>query len=250
MIDLKNYAPQSPEFKLPKNVSFPRVIFEGAKDMDEIRKHLSGKFIAESVTNAKAVRFLDSYERASIRANYSELMEDEQPKLETQLAEIEAQCKQLTKDAREKLQAVVTQIRDLVYQVKRGEKEVDLPSDTTVKMALCGHYLYYAWIDGRFQLCKVEKIPSWDEQSLFANLETNKQAFLDVLGIDMNEATYEQTSTSSAGGVAISDNCRAIIGRRCAGSCVFETATAASFADGAIHWKSITRPITSTANPS
>lgn len=108
MIDLKNYAPQSPEFKLPKNVSFPRVIFEGAKDMDEIRKHLSGKFIAESVTNAKAVRFLDSYERASIRANYSELMEDEQPKLETQLAEIEAQCKQLTKDAREKLQAVVT----------------------------------------------------------------------------------------------------------------------------------------------
>lgn len=45
-------------------------------------------------------------------------MEDEQPKLETQLAEIEAQCKQLTKDAREKLQAVVTQIRDLVYQVK------------------------------------------------------------------------------------------------------------------------------------
>lgn len=37
MIDLKNYAPQSPEFKLPKNVSFPRVIFEGAKDMDEIR---------------------------------------------------------------------------------------------------------------------------------------------------------------------------------------------------------------------
>ena len=169
MIDLKNYAPQSPEFKLPKNVSFPRVIFEGAKDMDEIRKHLSGKFIAESVTNAKAVRFLDSYERTSIRANYSELMEDEQPKLETQL----------------------------VYQVKRGEKEVDLPSDTTVKMALCGHYLYYAWIDGRFQLCKVEKIPSWDEQSLFANLETNKQAFLDVLGIDMNEATYEQTSTSS-----------------------------------------------------
>lgn len=143
MIDLKNYAPQSPEFKLPKNVSFPRVIFEGAKDMDEIRKHLSGKFIAESVTNAKAVRFLDSYERTSIRANYSELMEDEQPKLETQLAEIEAQCKQLTKDVREKLQAVVTQIRDLVYQVKRGEKEVDLPSDTTVKMALCGHYLYY-----------------------------------------------------------------------------------------------------------
>ena len=44
MIDLKNYAPVQPEFKLPKNVSFPRVIFEGAKNMDDIRKYLSGRY--------------------------------------------------------------------------------------------------------------------------------------------------------------------------------------------------------------
>lgn len=196
MIDLKGYAPQSPEFKLPKNTSFPKVIFEGAKDMEEIRKHLSGKFIAESITDAKAVRMLDDYELSTIRANYSELMEDEQPKLEDKLAEVEASCKAIIKEAREKLQAVTTQIRDLVYQVKRGEKEIDLPGESTVRMALCGHYLYYAWIDGKFQLCRVDKIPSWDEQSLFANLETNKQAFLDVLGIDMNEL-HEQASAPS-----------------------------------------------------
>lgn len=144
MIDLKNYAPQSPEFKLPKNVSFPRVIFEGAKDLEEIRRQLSGKFIAESMPSVKAIRLLDSYERTSIRANYSELLEDEQPKLEAQLAEIEASCKQMTKEAKDKLQAVVTQIRDLVYQVKRCEKEVELPGESTVRMALCGYYLYYA----------------------------------------------------------------------------------------------------------
>ena len=196
MIDLKNYAPQSPEFKLPKNVSFPRVIFEGAKDLEEIRRQLSGKFIAESMPSVKAIRLLDSYERTSIRANYSELLEDEQPKLEAQLAEIEASCKQMTKEAKDKLQAVVTQIRDLVYQVKRCEKEVELPGESTVRMALCGYYLYYAWIDSKFQLCRVDKIPSWDEQSLFANLETNKQAFLDVLGIDMNEL-HEPTATQT-----------------------------------------------------
>lgn len=164
--------------------------------MEEIRKHLSGKFIAESVTGAKAVRLLDDYELSTIRANYSELMEDEQPKLEDKLAEVEASCKAIIKEAHEKLQAVTTQIRDLVYQVKRGEKEIDLPGESTVRMALCGHYLYYAWIDGKFQLCRVDKIPSWDEQSLFANLETNKQAFLDVLGIDMNEL-HEQASAPS-----------------------------------------------------
>lgn len=42
MIDLKNYVPEHPEFKLPKNTSFPKVIFEGATNMDDIRKHLSG----------------------------------------------------------------------------------------------------------------------------------------------------------------------------------------------------------------
>ena len=109
MIDLKNYAPVQPEFKLPKGVSFPKVIFEGAKNMDDIRKYLSGRFIAESMTNAKAVRLLDSYEKAAIRSNYSELMEDEQPKLEEQLADIENSCKQMTKDAKDKLQAVITQ---------------------------------------------------------------------------------------------------------------------------------------------
>lgn len=194
MIDLKNYAPVQPEFKLPKNVSFPRVIFEGAKNMDDIQKYLSGRFIAESMTNAKAYRLLDAYEKASIRANYSELMEDEQPKLEDQLAYIEASCKQMTKEAKDKLQAVITQIRDLVYQVKRGDKEVDLPTDSTVRIPLDGHYLYYAWINGMFQLCRVDKIPSWDEQSLFANQETNKEAFREVLGIDIDEAHNEQAT--------------------------------------------------------
>ena len=195
MIDLKNYAPVQPEFKLPKGVSFPKVIFEGAKNMDDIRKYLSGRFIAESMTNAKAVRLLDSYEKAAIRSNYSELMEDEQPKLEEQLADIENSSKQMTKDAKDKLQAVITQIRDLVYQVKRGDKEVDLPADSTVRIPLDGHYLYYAWINGIFQLCRVDKIPSWDDQSLFANQETNKEAFREVLGIDIDEAHNEQTTT-------------------------------------------------------
>lgn len=123
MIDLKNYVPEHPEFKLPKGVSFPKVIFEGAKSMDEIRKHLSGEFIAESMPSVKAIRLLDEYERTSIRANYAELMEDEQPKLEESLADIESQCKAIIKEAKDKLQAVTTQIRDLVYQVNVAKKK-------------------------------------------------------------------------------------------------------------------------------
>lgn len=64
-------------------------------------------------------------------------------------------------------------------------------------MPLNGYYLYYAWIAGKFQLCRVDKIPSWDEQNLFANLETNKQAFLDVFGIDIDTVAYGQTATQA-----------------------------------------------------
>lgn len=193
MIDLKNYVPEEPVFKLPKDTPFPRVIFEGAKSMDDIRKLLSGKFICDSISSGTAVRYLDEYEKRSLRANYSELMEDEQPKYEAELAEMEAKMKELVKEAKDKLQSVVTQIRDLVYQVKRGEKEVDLPSDT-VRIPLNGHYLYYSWVAGKFQLCRIDKIPVWDEQNLFTNLETNRQAFMDVFGINIDTGEYEQVA--------------------------------------------------------
>lgn len=65
--------------------------------MDDIRKLLSGKFICDGVPSGSAVRYLDEYEKRSLRANYSELMEDEQPKYEAELAEIEAKMKELVK---------------------------------------------------------------------------------------------------------------------------------------------------------
>ncbi|WP_418981742.1 hypothetical protein [Alistipes sp.] len=198
MIDLKDYAPQSPEFKLPQNTPFPQVLFEGAEDIEEIRRQLAGRFVTESTKGVRALRLLDEHEQKSIRANYAELLEEVQPKLEERLREVEASCKTAVREARERLQAVTTRIRDLVYQVKRGETEIDLPGEATVRMALCGHYLYYAWVDGKFRLCRTEPIPAEDAQSLFANLETNRQAFHDVLGIDLNESDEPIATPSGA----------------------------------------------------
>ncbi len=184
MKDLKNYAPENPEFVLPEELSFPNVLFVGAKNMDEVRKHLSGKFITESVTSGKTDRKLDAYEKATIRANYAELLEDVQPQLERALSVIEEEMKSQVSEAKERLQAVRTQIRDFVYEVKRGIKEVNLPPDT-IKIPVKGFYLFYAWIGNEFRLVRAEKIPAWDKEKLFSNLETNKEAFLDVLGIDI-----------------------------------------------------------------
>lgn len=198
MIDLKNYTPEEPEFVLPKEVNFPPVIFEGAESMDAIRKHLSGAFIAESMPRTTAVRMLNDYERAAIRSNYGELLEDEQPKLEEQLEEAKKLAKTMVKEAKDKYQAVNTQIRDLVYQVKRGQKEMELPADSTVRIPINGHYLYYAWIAGQFRLCRVDRIPKWDEQTLFVNHETNRKAFEEVLGITIETDHVEAAAQEGA----------------------------------------------------
>lgn len=193
MIDLKDYTPKEPEFKLP-NGNFPRVIFKDAKDMNQIRKHLSGRFVTENLRGAKAMRLLDDYEKSSIRANYGELLENEQPELEAELEQVREACKKKVKDAEERLQAVRTQIKDLVFQVKNGLKEFDLPADS-VRMPLDGHCLYYAWLNEEFRLVKVEPIPTWDKDNLFNQLETNKEAFKEVLGIDIDEANNGEVAT-------------------------------------------------------
>lgn len=187
MIDLKDYQPEQPEFKLPSGVRFPRVIFEGAENYADIQKHLSGKFITESLRGAKATRYLDEYEKSSIRANYGELLEDEQPILEQELETVREACKKKVKEAEDRLQAVRTQIKDLVYTVKSGVKDYDLPNEG-VRLPLDGHYLYYAWINDSFRLVKVEPIPAWDKDNLFNQLEANRAAFKEVLGIDIDEA--------------------------------------------------------------
>lgn len=199
MKDLKNYIPSEPEFILPKTVSFPQVIFEGAKSMSDVRKHLAGAFITENITSAKAERMLDAYEKTTIRANYGELIEDEQPKLEMTLAEAKANCKEIIKNAEDKLQSCITQIKDYAFQVKSGRKECDLPADSTVRIPVCGHWLYYAWINNAFRLCRVDKIPAWEADNLFANTETNKAAFKEILGIDITEAVNGETPTQEGG---------------------------------------------------
>lgn len=181
-------------FDIPNNCKFPQVIFENAKSIEQVRKFLSGDFIVENPINAQATRYLCADEIADIRTKYAELLENDQPELEKALNAIEERCKAEIRDAKDRLQAVNTQIKDLVSEVRKGTTDMKLASETTIKMALQGHWLYYSWLDDKFMLCKVERIPDWNEQDLFANEETNKEAFRKVLGYEFNED--EQTATS------------------------------------------------------
>ena len=90
MKDLSNYIPDEIKFNLPKAADrFPKVLFEGADSLAEIEKLLADKFVALNA-GPKVVRFLDAYEKQTMRNNYAELMEGDKIKHETELVKIEA----------------------------------------------------------------------------------------------------------------------------------------------------------------
>ena len=179
------------KFRLPKECELPEVIFEGASDIEQVRKYLSGKFIVENPSGEKATRELCIDELADIRRDYAKLLEEELPVLEKEVADVEARCKNEAKTAKDRLQALHTKINDLIAEAREGTREMPLPSELTAKLAINGQYAYYTWVDGQFRLCKVVKIPDWDNQTLFANQQTNREAFREVLGVEFAEGDVQ-----------------------------------------------------------
>lgn len=54
-------------------------------------------------------------------------------------------------------------------------------------MALNGHYCFYSWVDGKFQLVKADKIPEWDKRSLWSQEDRNRQAMMELFGFELPE---------------------------------------------------------------
>lgn len=191
MKDLSNYIPDSIQFSLPKAADkFPKQLFDGAESIEEIEKHLADKFVALNA-GPKVIRMLDAYEVQTMRNNYAELMEGDKIKHEAELVRIEAEAKQRVKEAKERLQATLTCIDTLVKNVKSGSKEIELPQETTYRIAVGDHYLYYTWANGKFQLADVCLIPEWERRELFNMQDKNAQALFDLFGLDFRKKEQE-----------------------------------------------------------
>lgn len=195
--DLKSYEPNFIEFVLPEH-NYPVVLFEGAEDMEIVRKYLTDRFICLNETSQRADRFMDSFEIKIIRETYAHLLENDEPEKKEELDSLIAEYKQKVGEAKDRLKAIQTQIRDYVYQIKDGTKKYELPKLDTFKMAVDGNYLYYSWINDQFRLCKIQSIPEWDKRDLFAQQEKNHKALKEIFGID-----YENGKTTIEKGETI-----------------------------------------------
>ena len=100
----------------------------------------------------------------------------------------------MKKNAEEAYTSALLEVSDLAARVKNGITDFRLPSTKTARIALNGHYLLYAWVDDKFQLCKVQKTPDWDRAGLWSQEDVNQQAMKEVFGIEFPEVEKPKTN--------------------------------------------------------
>lgn len=189
--DLDGHRPSKIEFCLTESqkemFKDVLVLCNGAKSADEPIKLLHDKFNALFPDNEVVERKYDDFEVHAIREEYCIKQENEVPKRKEELETVLAQIKQMKKNAEEAYNSALLEVSDLAARVKNGKTDFRLPSTKTARIALNGHFLFYAWIDDEFQLCKVQKIPEWDRSGLWSQEDVNQQAMKEVFGIEFPE---------------------------------------------------------------
>lgn len=189
LANLKDYRPKKLIFKLSDKIRemFPAKLFEGAKNPEEVIKQFNEKFNATFPEKVTAIREMDKFEIEQTREEYCLKQENDVPKRMTELADAIETAKRIKKDAEERYESLMNQIRELAATVKEGTKEVEVSPTNTARIALNGYYLYYSWVDDECQLVKAEKIPEWDKRSLWSQEDRNRCAMKELFGYDFPE---------------------------------------------------------------
>lgn len=173
-------------FKLPETVVFPKVLFENAKDMDEVRKSISEHFVAVQEKDVIANRLMDSQEINEIREEYGEIAESRLPELIDELATLEAKFKCDKKQIEAQIASANTHFKDLVSFARSGIKDYPLDMSNTFRIPVLNYYLYYTWINEHFEIAMVHEIPFHEQRDIFNSVEKNKESF-EALGYTLPE---------------------------------------------------------------
>lgn len=186
----KNYEPQNLDFVLPEAVRemFPLELeFHGCETEKDILKKVNEHFNCMFPENETTMRYMDEFEKDTIRKEYCELVENDLPEAEAALIDAVNTAKNIKSNAESKLQAVRKQIKDLAAEVNDGTVQKKLPSTKTWRIALNGYFLFYAMVNDKVRLVKAEKISSYDKSSLWAQEDKNRTAMMELFGLDFPE---------------------------------------------------------------
>jgi len=189
LTDIMNYCPEHVDFVLTDAAKekFPQTLFEGAKSFKEVEEKINEHFVALFPENEITLRKLDEFEVTNIREEYCKIQEDQLPGAIIAQQQAYEEAKQMKKDADDNVLAIQKRISELAARVKQGTDEMRLPSTETVTFALNGYNLTYTWSDGVMRLAKAEVIPEWGRNELWAQEDQNRQAMMDLFGLEFPE---------------------------------------------------------------
>lgn len=206
--DLKGYQPENVEYVLPEFVKelFPAELdfsqANGAKKFKnsaEIIKFVGDNFVATFPSGETVMRKLDDFEIRNIREEYCVMQENEVPKRKLNLEETLEEIKAMKKRAEQAYDSILSEVAKYAAEVKAGTREVALSSKETFCIALAGYYAIYTYDKNKkvFVLAKAFEIH--DHSELWANEEKNREAMLNLFGLEFPETPKPEEKTEEEG---------------------------------------------------
>ena len=195
--DLKNYVPENIEYVLQDHVKelFPAELdfsqAKGAKkfkNSSEIIKFVGDNFVATFPTGETVMRKLDEFEIRNIREEYCVMQENEVPKRKLNLEETLEEIKAMKKRAEQAYDSILAEVAKYAAEVKAGTREVQLSSKETFCIALAGYYAIYTYDRQKKLFVLAKAFEVHDHQELWANEEKNREAMMELFGLEFPEA--------------------------------------------------------------
>ena len=194
--DLKNYVPQEIEYVLQdyvKEIFSVELDFSQAKgakkfkSVSDIIKFIGDNFVATFPVGETVMRKLDDFEIRNIREEYCVMQEDEVPKRKINLEETLEEIKAMKKNAEQAYDSILAEVAKYAAEVKAGTREVSLSSKETFCIALAGYYAIYTYDKNRKVFVLAKAFEVHDHQELWANEEKNREAMLELFGLEFPE---------------------------------------------------------------
>lgn len=194
--DLKGYTPKNVEFVLPDylkeifptELDFSKIEGQKIKSANDAIKFIGKEFVATFPAGETVMRKLDDFEIHNIREEYCVMQDNEVPKRKLNLEETLEEIKAMKKRAEQAYDSILAEVANYAAEVKAGTREVQLSSKETFCIALAGYYAIYTYDKNKKVFVLAKAFEVHDHSELWANEEKNREAMLNLFGLEFPEA--------------------------------------------------------------
>jgi hypothetical protein len=174
-----DYRPAHIEFDVaPDGSPVPESLgnFENA---DECLLFMQKNFFSTN-TGLTVNRFMDNFEKAELRKQYNDILENVLPKFEQEMRNAidEFNHAKTNKDnAIEMVSAYINEAKAIAVEVKRGLIDMKLDELFTWKLPYKNRFYYFTFIDNQVRLVRISDMTDHEKTELFSQGKVNEEIF-------------------------------------------------------------------------